>query len=288
MTHPRDDVRGLDADPTIVSVSDIHGYLDRARSALTAVGDHPAFDPLVEADDDGRLHWAGNDYVLVFNGDLVDRGPDSRGVLDLARRLREEAPENRVRYNLGNHEAALLWPSPPDHDRWFADRATDEERREFYGLVLDGAVTAAYRGYEYTFVHAGAADGVDPAAANDELRAIAARLVEVVGADDDRPVHRRTFEEHADLLWHGGEDDARGPDAGLLWLDFAHLPADAPPQVVGHTPQVEPTRNGNVVCGDTVLENVDSPGGEAVLVETPESLRALVREFDGGVSLREL
>jgi hypothetical protein len=226
MTHPRDGVRGLDAetDSAIVSVSDVYGYLGRARSALRAVGDRPAFDPLVETDDDGCLHWTGNDYVLVFNGDLVDRGPDSRGVLDLAQRLREEAPEWRVRYNLGNHEAALLWPSPPDHDRWFADRVTDKERREFYRLVLDGAVTVAYRGYEYTFVHAGTADSLDLSAANDELVEAAATCINAVGTDDDRMVHRRAFEEHAELLWHGGEDDARGRDAGLLWLDFEHLP----------------------------------------------------------------
>ena len=290
MTHPRDGIRGLDADsePTIVSVSDVHGYLDRARSALRAVGDHPEFDPLVDADDDGRLHWAGNDYVLVFNGDLVDRGPDSRGVLDLAERLRAEAPDWRVRHNLGNHEAALPWPSPPDHDRYFADRVTDEERRRFYRLVLDGAVTLAYDGYEYTYVHAGAADGVDPATVNERLREITAKLVEVVGTDEDREMHLRAFHDgHADLLGHGGEDDARGPEAGPLWLDFSHLPADAPPQVVGHTPQTEPTRKGNVVCGDTVLKNLDSPGSESVLVETPDSLRALVREPDGSVSLRE-
>lgn len=289
MTHPRDGVAGLDGDPAIVSVSDVHGYLDRVRSALRAVGDHPAFDPLVETGDDGRLHWAGNDYVLVFNGDLVDRGPDSRGVLELARRLRAEAPNWRVRYNLGNHESALPWPSPPEHDRYFVDGVTDEERREFYRLILDGAVTLAYGGYEYTFVHAGAADGVDPVAANERLREITARLVDVVGTDKDREVHLRAFDEgHFDLLGHGGEDDARGPDAGPLWLDFEHLPADAPLQVVGHTPHDEPTRKGNVVCGDTILENLDSPGGEAVLMETPDSLRALVREPDGDVALREL
>lgn len=193
-----------------------------------------------------------------------------------------------MRHTLGNHESALPWPSPPDHDRWFVDRATDGERRRFYQLVLDGAITLAYRGYEYTYVHAGAADGVDPITANERLQEIAASLVEVVGTDEDREVHLRTFrEKYFDLLGHGGEDDARGPDAGPLWLDFEHLPADAPPQVVGHTPHAEPTRKGNVVCGDTVLENLDSPGGEAVLVETPDSLRALVRQGAGGVTLRE-
>lgn len=65
MTHPRDGVDGLDGEPTIVSVGDVHGYLGRARSALRAVGDHSAFDPLVETEDDGHLHWAGNNYVRL-------------------------------------------------------------------------------------------------------------------------------------------------------------------------------------------------------------------------------
>jgi hypothetical protein len=37
------------------------------------------------------------------------------------------------------------------------------------------------------------------------------------------------------------------------------------------------------VCQDVVVKNADSPGGEAALVETPDSLRALVWEPDGGV-----
>lgn len=285
---PRDGVAGLPGTPTIASLSDVHGHLDRCRSALVAVGDHPDLDPLVEPDADGRLHWAGGDYVLVFNGDLVDRGPDSRAVLDLVDRLRKEAPDRRVRYHLGNHENGLLYPTPPDVDRRFGQRVTDDERRRFYGWLLDGDVTAAYQGYRYTYVHAGAVDGVEAAALNDELRRVAATAIEAVGTDADAEVHRRVFETHDDLLGYGSSGDGRGPDAGPLWLDFSHLPADAPPQVVGHTPQDAPRVKGNVVCEDVVLRNLDSPGGEAVLLETPDGLDALVREADGGVSHRRL
>jgi hypothetical protein len=42
--------------PAIVSISDIHGYLADARSALLAVGETDRFDPVVTADDDGLLH----------------------------------------------------------------------------------------------------------------------------------------------------------------------------------------------------------------------------------------
>jgi len=92
---------GQDQRPLIVSVSDIHGYLGAARSALLTVRDHPDFPPIVVSDDSGRLHWADGQYVLVFNGDLVDRGPVNDDVLDLVAQLAAEAPPGRVRVTLG-------------------------------------------------------------------------------------------------------------------------------------------------------------------------------------------
>ena len=76
----------------------------------------------------------------------------------------------------------------------------------------------------------------------------------------------------------------KGPGAGLVWIKFDLLPADAPPQVVGHTRQNRPQTTGNVHCQDLLLENRGSPGGQGVFVETPESLVALLREQEQGVS----
>ncbi|WP_435344453.1 metallophosphoesterase [Haloarchaeobius sp. HRN-SO-5] len=283
---PYDTVAALPGSPTVVSLSDVHGHLDRARSALLTLSDHGEFEPVVEAGVDGRLHWAGNDYVLVFNGDLIDRGPDSEECVALARRLREEAPTGRVRYLLGNHETFLLQPPAPERDRWYCDRVGDEERRRFYDEILAGEVTVAYEGYEHTFVHAGAAAGVDAAAANEALWDAATQLRHAVGTDRDAAVHSQVFREFDRVFMYGDDTvySGRGPTAGILWLDFQHLPGDAPPQVVGHSRHEEVTRDGNVVCGDVVLDNVGSPGGEAVVVETPTSLWALARDADGGVT----
>ena len=110
-----------EARPTIVSISHIHGYLEPARSALLTLADHPDFTPVVTADDDGRLHWADENYVLVFNGDLVDRGPANEGVLELVARLVREAPPGRVRLTLGNHEALALSPDQFGFDEWFSE-----------------------------------------------------------------------------------------------------------------------------------------------------------------------
>lgn len=288
--RPRDSVAALPGTPTIVSISDVHGHLDRARSALLTLADHDDFDPVVEADEDGLLHWSGNDHVLVFNGDLIDRGPDSAGCLALARRLRDEAPDGRVRQHIGNHETFLLYPPNPDRDRWYCDRADDAARRRFYEEIGAGDVSVAYEGYGYTFVHAGAPDGVDAAAVNDDLTAAAGTLVGVVGTGEDRSEHERVFETYGRVFMYGDdpEYDGRGPGAGVVWLDFEHLPGESPPQVVGHTRHDAVTRKGSVVCQDVILNNVDSPGGEAVVVETPGSLRALVRQEDGGVTVREV
>jgi len=83
----------------IVAVGDVHGRYDQLTAIVQGTG-------LT----DGDLHWTGGDDHLVLCGDLVDRGPDDRAVLDLARRLQEEAEKagGRVHVLLGNHEVMNL------------------------------------------------------------------------------------------------------------------------------------------------------------------------------------
>jgi hypothetical protein len=79
----------------IVVVADVHGGYEELVSILheTAVIDE-------------ALHWRGGETHLVSLGDLVDRGPDSRKVLDLLMRLELEArgAGGAVHVVLGNHE----------------------------------------------------------------------------------------------------------------------------------------------------------------------------------------
>ena len=83
----------------IVAIGDIHGAFDRFVAILRAAG-------LV----DERQRWTGGRAVLVQTGDIVDRGPDSRRVLDLLRRLEGEANRagGRVVPLLGNHEVMAM------------------------------------------------------------------------------------------------------------------------------------------------------------------------------------
>ena len=79
----------------VVAFADVHGAYDELVALLRAQG-------IV----DGALRWSGADTHLVSLGDLLDRGADSRRVLDLLMRLDGEARAagGAVHVVLGNHE----------------------------------------------------------------------------------------------------------------------------------------------------------------------------------------
>jgi hypothetical protein len=87
------------AEQRIVAIGDLHGDLVNTRAVLKLVG---------VIDDQG--HWSGGDTILVQTGDMIDRGDESKGVMDLLRRLKPEAESagGRVINLLGNHELMNL------------------------------------------------------------------------------------------------------------------------------------------------------------------------------------
>ena len=83
----------------IVAVGDLHGDLDNALQVLR----------LAEVVD-SQGHWSGGTATLVQTGDVTDRGPDSRELIQLFQRLEEEAETAGgvvVALN-GNHEIMNL------------------------------------------------------------------------------------------------------------------------------------------------------------------------------------
>ena len=77
----------------IYAIGDIHGRLDLLDDLLIQIG----------ADDRARQPSA---TTLLFLGDLVDRGPDSAGVVERVRKL--AASGVKVRVLMGNHEEVFL------------------------------------------------------------------------------------------------------------------------------------------------------------------------------------
>ena len=104
-----------------------------------------------------------------------------------------------------------------------------------------------------------------------------------VGSGRYTSVQSQLLTRYDDVFGLGGFY-GRGEEAGILWMDFEHMPGDAPQQIVGHSRQQTPTRHGNAVCENVIRKNKDTPGGEAVLVETTEELIAVTRLEDGAVS----
>ena len=273
--------------PAIVSISDIHGYLEDARQALLTLDDHPDFEPVVTADDDGLLHWADNNYVLVFNGDLVDRGPRNGDVMAMVARLIDEAPLGRVRVTLGNHEWMILLPDKYQFADWYSTTVSEAERRQYLQRIADGHVVAAYEGHTVTYAHAGASEPYDVTTVNESLIEAAAEMETAVGTAEDSMVQSTLPEKYPQVLGTG-DRGVKGPEAGLVWVKFDYLSPDAPPQVVGHTRQSRPQTKGNVHCQDLILENRGSPGGQGVFVESPESLIAVRRDSSGNVAIETI
>jgi hypothetical protein len=93
------DVCDVNGAGRVVAVADVHGAYDQFVAILKTAG-------IIDASG----HWAGGQTQFVQTGDLIDRGPGDRKVLDLMMRLEREAPAagGRVYPLLGNHEVLAM------------------------------------------------------------------------------------------------------------------------------------------------------------------------------------
>ncbi|MBI1899278.1 MAG: metallophosphoesterase [Acidobacteria bacterium] len=111
----------------VVAIGDLHGDYEQFLVVLRAAG-------LVDA----RAKWIGGRAHLVQTGDVLDRGPDSRNIMDLLIELATEARRagGQVHALIGNHETMnligdLRYTSPAEFDSF---RTNDSEtvRQKFY------------------------------------------------------------------------------------------------------------------------------------------------------------
>lgn len=125
------DVKGVER---VVAIGDVHGAYDNFVSVLKLAG-------LV----DDKLRWSGGKARLVQTGDVLDRGPASRQVMDLLMRLEKESAKagGRVHALIGNHEAMNLVGDlryvSPEEIAAFRGKDSEAVREEVYRLLLGRA-----------------------------------------------------------------------------------------------------------------------------------------------------
>ncbi|MEM7218172.1 MAG: metallophosphoesterase [Pseudomonadota bacterium] len=283
------------AESTIIAIGDVHGAFAEFEALLRGIG-------LIDAEH----RWRGGDTKLVSLGDLLDRGPDSRRVMDLLRDLQAQAPAagGQVHVLLGNHEAMNLIGDLRDVSAAeFAAYANDEpttaasappvdrpvgyaeHRRAFapggdYGAWLLGLPAVLQIG-DTLFMHG----GLTPATAALGVAGINARVTADLRAAIAAG-HTTTADTRAayPLLGGGGPLWYRGLTSCHPLIEGDRIDAvlkalNARRMVVGHTPTpsraIEARHDGRVIAIDTGMLRAFYRGQPRALRIEGERLAAL-------------
>jgi hypothetical protein len=117
----------------VIAVGDVHGDYDNYLATLIAAG-------IV----DGKGKWAGGTTHLVQTGDIPDRGPDTRKIIEHISRLDKQARRKggRVHNLIGNHEAMnvygdLRYVHEGEYEA-FTTRRSEALRDRYFELYLQG------------------------------------------------------------------------------------------------------------------------------------------------------
>jgi hypothetical protein len=135
---PAQDASRFRSDGRIVAIGDVHGDYDRFVEVLRSAG-------LV----DNKTNWAGGKTHLVQTGDVPDRGPHTRKILELLMKLEKQAAgaKGRVHALIGNHEAMNVYGDLryviPEEYQEFRDGRSEEVRRAFLDQTLEEWKTKA-------------------------------------------------------------------------------------------------------------------------------------------------
>lgn len=210
----------IPAGERVYAIGDVHGYLELLDQLLARIADDDATRPPART-------------TLVFLGDLVDRGPESRGVVERAMALKAaikdgKSPFAAVRFLKGNHEEVFqrcaegderatrhfirmggretILSYPIDVDDYdalsvaeLAERMTTLVPRDHLAFVtsFENCVTIG----DYAFVHAGIRPGVPVSEQRKEdMRWIRDGFINDTRMHDMMVVHGHTIAEDVELL----------------------------------------------------------------------------------------
>jgi protein phosphatase len=206
-------------------IGDVHGCRDELESLLTRLGWHITRDR--EGRPNGATHPDGR--TAIFVGDLVDRGPDTPGVLGLVMGMTAAGTALCV---LGNHDEKLL--------RKLKGRQVQTKHGLAESLaqleVCSTRFTAKVVRFLESLVSHYVLDG--------------GRLV-VAHAGLRESYHGRSS-SHAKALCLYGETTGKTDEYGLpVRLPWANNYSGEATVVYGHTPLLEPEWVNNTICLDT-------------------------------------
>lgn len=198
------------------AVGDVHGRVDLLQILL------------------GRLGETGHpDAKLIFVGDYVDRGDQSREVLNLLQSLRADHPDDVICL-MGNHERMLLdFLDDPERygPRWLRNGGLQTLASYRIGAVPQNCSREAW---ETTRDNFRAALGQTENWLRELPLIWRSGNVAVVhaGADPSRPINEQ---EDKVLLW-GHRDFAKKPRTDETWVVHGHTITDSPEPLLGRIP----------------------------------------------------
>jgi hypothetical protein len=183
----------------VAVLGDVAGHLGELRDELTRLG--------VGAD--GRLP---EDLRIIQVGDLVHRGPDSEGVVDLVDRILAAQPEHWTQL-VGNHEMCYLRePQFCWNDR-LSWRAARKVRRWWRGDVAQVATSVRTDNESFLVTHAGITETFwREVLGGPETAEQTARLINELAREGAKAVFR------GGRILHGCGPE---PKTGPLWTDCA-------------------------------------------------------------------
>ena len=213
----------------IYAIGDVHGRLDLLNLLLEKI----------EADDAAR---GPAKTKLIILGDLPDRGPDSRGVIEKLMRMAAASPD--IIFLMGNHEEMMIrtWEgdrqvaglfnktggratmlsygvAPETYDSWdlsdFAAKAADYVPADHIDFLR--GFQNLHRAGDYLFVHAGIAPGIaiedqDPV----ELRWIRRSFIESSADHGAMVIHGHTVTSAVDIRSNRIGIDTGAYESGVL------------------------------------------------------------------------
>jgi serine/threonine protein phosphatase 1 len=237
----------IPAGQRVYAVGDIHGRLDLFEALIAAI----------EADDAAN---GSAETTVILLGDLVDRGPDSAGVVARARAWQGE---RSVRILAGNHEEMFLASFEKAETLKHFLRFGGKETVLSYGIDPHAYLTASVEEVQ-AMMH----EAVPP-----EERAYLETFEDMIAIGDYLFVH-------AGIAPEVPLEEQKQRD--LRWIREPFLSHTAPFGKVivhGHTISDEPQDRGNRIGIDT---GAYTSGRLTALVLEGESRRYLVATDDGG------